>query len=103
MAALNDNFKIIIEVILPEWILEEEKDFLESLKFAVREPSVEGEASEEELEEEDEEEDGEEDEEELEEEDEEKKMEDADKLRSQKRKQFDEVVLYKYKMTEKFA
>ena len=87
MAALNDNFKIIIEVILPEWILEEEKDFLESLKFAVREPSVEGEASEEELEEEDEE----------------KKMEDADKLRSQKRKQFDEVVLYKYKMTEKFA
>ena len=87
MAALNDNFKIIIEVILPKWILEEEKDFLESLKFAVREPSVEGEASEEELEEEDEE----------------KKMEDADKLRSQKRKQFDEVVLYKYKMTEKFV
>ena len=28
-----------------EWILEEEKDFLESLKFAAREPSVEGEAS----------------------------------------------------------
>ena len=48
-----------------EWILEEEKDFLESLKFAAREPSVEGEASEEELEEEDEEEDGEEDEEDL--------------------------------------
>ena len=60
-----------------EWILEEEKDFLESLKFDAREPSVEEEAS---------------DENELEGEDnEEKKVEDEGESRSRKRKQFDEV------------